>query len=116
MSRDPMQSRLDAQVRAARERGEFDQLPGHGKPLQLDDLDHLPSEQRLAALLMRSMHEVPVVVTLVREIRAFRSLIESSDSEQEREQVLSKLQEKLVELSAALKLEGLSGKRRSAAG
>ena len=112
MVRYPMHGALEAQVRAARERGEFENLPGQGKPLQLDDLDHLPSEQRLAALLMRNMREVPVAVTLVREIRAFRAAIEHSDSEQERRRILGLLQQKLGELSAALVLEDLGGNQR----
>ncbi|HEX6240843.1 MAG TPA: DnaJ family domain-containing protein [Polyangiales bacterium] len=113
MARYPTQDALEAQVRSARERGEFDDLPGHGKPLQLDDLDHLPSEQRLAALLMRSMREVPVAVALVREIRALRGVIEASDSEPERARALGLLQSKLTELNTALKLERLSGKQRA---
>jgi hypothetical protein len=31
------ETRVDAAIRAARERGEFDNLPGHGKPLALPD-------------------------------------------------------------------------------
>jgi hypothetical protein len=110
MSRDRLPDVLDAQVRAARERGEFDQLPGHGKPLQLDDLDHLPSEQRLAALVMRSMREVPVALSLVREIRSLRKTINQSQCDQERERLLALLQNKLTELAAALKVERLDGK------
>lgn len=112
MARYPMQGALEAQVREARERGEFDHLPGRGKPLQLDDLDHLPSEQRLAALVMRSMQEVPVAVTLVREIRAFRAAIEDSDADEEKQRLLGLLQQKLSDLAAALKLEDFGGKQR----
>ena len=106
------QDALEAQVRAARERGELDDLPGRGKPLQLDEFDHLPSEKRFAALLMRSMRELPVALALVREIRAFRELIEHCHSDAEREQLRSKVQQKLMELDAALKLERLEGKQR----
>lgn len=114
MSEHPSHSKLDAQVRAARERGDFDALPGRSEPLRLDDLDHLPSEQRLAALLMRSMHEVPVAVALVREIRALRGVVQRSDAQDERARALATLQDKLGELSAAVKLEGLGGKGRRA--
>lgn len=111
MSRDPSQGTLEAQVRAARERGDFDCLPGRGKPLQLDELDHLPSEQRLAALLMRSMREVPVAVALVREIRSLRASVEDA-SDEERARILGLLQGKVAALDAALKLERLSGTDR----
>lgn len=73
-------------------------------------LDQLPSEQRLAALLMRSMNEVPTAAALVREIRAFRRAFELCDSDAEREGVLSQVQRRLVDLNAALKLARLDGK------
>ena len=94
---------LEAQVRTARERGEFDNLPGRGKPLELDDLDHLPPGKRLAALVMRGAGEVSVVVTLVREIRTCRALIERSASASERERARVTIREKIAELTAALK-------------
>jgi hypothetical protein len=96
---------LDAQVRAARERGEFDHLPGHGKPLALDDLDHLPPAQRFEALLLRNAGEISIARVLVREIRALRAQIEASGCEQDRERASSAIRAKLGELQAQLKSE-----------
>ena len=43
MGHDAMESLLEAQIRAARERGAFDDLPGKGKPLELGELSSLPA-------------------------------------------------------------------------
>lgn len=75
---------VEAQIRAARERGDFDQLPGRGEPLPADPLEGLSPDQRFEALLMRSLGEVSAKVAVVREIRARRALLEHSSSEQER--------------------------------
>ncbi|HEY3493931.1 MAG TPA: DnaJ family domain-containing protein [Polyangiaceae bacterium] len=102
MVQDPEHALVEAQLRAARERGDFDELRGRGKPLQLDDLDHLSPEQRFEALLMRSLGEVPAKVALVREIRACRALIEHSASEQERESAQLAIRKKVNELQRLL--------------
>jgi hypothetical protein len=106
MSLDDADQLCDAQVRAARERGEFDHLPGHGKPLVLDDLDHLPAAQRFEALLLRNAGEVSATVSLVREIRALRAQIQHSSSEQEQARAREVIREKKSELQRLLKSGG----------
>ncbi len=94
---------VEAQVAAARARGEFDQLEGRGQPLQLNDLDHLRPEQRFEALLMRSCGEVPAQLALVRDIRALRARLPRTDSEQEREHMRASIREKFEELQTLLR-------------
>ena len=48
------ESPLDKMMREARERGEFDDLPGKGKPLKWDDETHIPEDQRLANRLLKN--------------------------------------------------------------
>ena len=38
----------EQKIREAQERGEFDDLPGKGKPLDLEDLSGVPEEMRMA--------------------------------------------------------------------
>lgn len=96
---DGMNQLLEAQIRAARERGAFDDLPGHGKPLDLDDLAGLTPEQRFEALLLRTCGEVSPEVALLREIRARREAIARCDSPEERERLRVELRAKAFELS-----------------
>ena len=96
------QDDVEAQVRATRGRGDFERLPGLGKPLPLDDLDGLSAEQRFEALLMRSIGEVSAKVAVVREIRACRALIERSGCAEERERARVTAREKINELQQLL--------------
>ncbi|RPJ41136.1 MAG: DUF1992 domain-containing protein [Chloroflexi bacterium] len=48
------ESPLDKIIREAREKGAFDDLPGKGKPIQWDDDEQAPEEQRLANRLLKN--------------------------------------------------------------
>ena len=45
---------IDKIIREARERGEFDNLPGKGQPLRWEDETHVPDENRLAHRLLKN--------------------------------------------------------------
>jgi hypothetical protein len=94
---------LDAQVAAARARGDFDSLSGHGKPLELDDMAGLTAEQRFEALLLRSVGEVAPEVALIRSIRAGRERIARSGTGPERAVLETAQRAQVIELRAALK-------------
>jgi hypothetical protein len=94
---------LEACIRAARSHGDFDKLPGRGKPLPPDDLAGLSSEHRFAARLMRTCGEVSAKAQLVHEIRTSRALIEGSDSPEYCERMERELHDKVEELERLLK-------------
>jgi len=95
---------IDAQVQAARERGDFEHLAGHGKPLEEDPLQGLTPEQRTEALLMRTLGEVLPEVSLTREIRALRQRLSLADvPSAERAALSASLTRKVDELREALK-------------
>ena len=43
----------ESKIRTAIARGEFDNLPGHGRPLQLEDCSRVPAELRYQLLVER---------------------------------------------------------------
>jgi hypothetical protein len=94
---------VEARIRAAQARGDFDDLPGRGKPLDLSEPPGVTPEHRFEALLLRSAGEVAVEVVLAREIRACRKALEQTDSAEERARLQAAIYGKLDELSAALK-------------
>ena len=99
MDCDGKSQRLDAQVRAARERGAFDNLPGRGKPLPPDELSGLTSDQRFEALMFRSCGELLPELRLLREIRAAQKQLPDCKSPEEREALVSTLRAKALEVS-----------------
>lgn len=110
MPTDERHGLVEALIRAARERGDFDNLPGHGKPLELDDLSGLSVEQRFDVLFLRSMGELPLEALLAREIRQCRQELERAQSGDEKVRMQEVLRAKLDELIATLKARRSSPK------
>jgi hypothetical protein len=44
----------EQKIQEALRNGEFDQLPGAGKPLEMEDLSHLPPETRMAYTILKN--------------------------------------------------------------
>ena len=55
------------------ERGEFDNLPGAGKPLDLDNNPFVPTELRMAYKVLKNAGVVPQEVETHNEIRSLES-------------------------------------------
>src|SRR5687767_7399428 len=54
-----MEDLTSKQIEEARQRGEFDNLPGAGKPLRMKDEGMVPQEYRLAYRIMRDNDVLP---------------------------------------------------------
>ncbi len=50
---------IDEQIQDAMRKGHFDDLPGQGKPLKLDDDTHTPEPLRMAHKIMRDNNIAP---------------------------------------------------------
>ncbi len=74
----------EQRIQDAIKRGEFDDLPGKGKPLQLEDLSHVPEELRLAYKVLKNAGFLPPEVELLREIKSVEDLIEHMEDEEHR--------------------------------
>ncbi|MGI9335668.1 MAG: DnaJ family domain-containing protein [Gammaproteobacteria bacterium] len=59
---------MERRIREAQASGEFDDLPGAGRPLELDDAALVPAELRMAYRLLKNAGYVPEEVMLRREI------------------------------------------------
>ncbi len=64
------ESPLDQIIREARERGEFDDLPGKGKPLHWEDESQVPEDERLAHRLLKNNGYTLDWIELARELDA----------------------------------------------
>jgi ribosomal protein L39E len=61
---------VDEMIRDAMRKGEFDNLPGAGKPLHLDDDSNVPSDLRLAHRLLKQNDLTPEWVMIAKEVDA----------------------------------------------
>lgn len=62
-------------------RGELDNLPGSGRPLELDDDPLLSPEQRMANRILKNAGLVPAEIGLWRELAALRAQLRSADDD-----------------------------------
>ncbi len=86
-------SLIDEMIKEAMEQGKFENLPGRGKPLKLDEDAHVPIEQRLANKLLKDNDLAPdwieegkelrearenMIVRLRREVRRYHRALENA--------------------------------------
>ena len=76
---DPMSELAEARIREAAERGELDNLPGAGQPLELDDDRMVPQELRMAYRILKNANCLPPELDARREIRELEDLLRHVD-------------------------------------
>lgn len=93
----------EERIREAIERGEFDNLPNKGKPLNLDDDSLVPEDLRMAYRVLKNTGYLPPELELKKEIVSLRDLINTIDDDEKRLKRLRELNFKLMKLSIMLK-------------
>lgn len=81
----------ERRIREAQERGEFDDLPGAGRPLELEDMSHVPEELRMAYTLLRNANCLPPELEERKEIQKLADLLEGCEDERERVRQMERL-------------------------
>ena len=66
---------VEARIQAAIERGELRDLPGEGKPLQLDDDSAIPETLRAAYRLLKNAGYLPPELQLRKDVREAEQLL-----------------------------------------
>lgn len=74
-------------IEEAMERGEFDNLPGKGQPLDLSEDPFERPEMRMANRVLRNAGVAPPEVSLRRELAEMKERLRSSKSEIERAEI-----------------------------
>lgn len=89
----------EERIREAIERGEFDDLPGKGKPLDLDDDSHLPQDIRLSYKILKNANCLPPELELRKEIRTTEELLSGIKDTQEKYKQMKKLNYLIMKLN-----------------
>ena len=100
---------VEEKIKQAIEVGEFDNLKGAGKPMDLEEYFNAPPEARASYSLLKSNNFVPEEVEILKEIGLLREKIEVC-SEAEKKRALTKT---LNEKSLALRLMLERNKRKN---
>jgi hypothetical protein len=89
----------ERKIQEAIRNGELDDLPGKGKPLQLDDDSHIPEELRLAYKILKNADCLPPEVELKKEIVRMRDLLEGTEDLDEKYHLMKRLNFKIMKLN-----------------
>jgi hypothetical protein len=86
-------------IREAQERGEFENLPGKGKPIDLTAYFEMPEDIRLAQSVLKNAGMKSPEVQLLNEIAELRQLLAAVVDETKKEEIQRRIQEKQIEFS-----------------
>jgi hypothetical protein len=86
----------EQRIREAIERGEFDDLLFHGKPIRLDDLAGVPEQLRMGYKILKNAGVLPEEMQLKKEIVSLKNLLDACYDETERHALQQKMNEKTL--------------------
>jgi hypothetical protein len=99
---------VEGSIQDAIQRGDFDNLKGKGKPLDLNEYFDTPEDIRVGYSLLKNAGYVPEEVDLLRQISELKTALTNSSDANERQLIQKKLRD--AQLKYDLRMERLKGK------
>ena len=99
-----LETMAENKIREAIARGAFDNLPGAGKPLRLEDDSMIPDDLRVAYKILRNAGFIPPELEVRKEIVTLRRLLRTIEDEGIKREKIRELNYKLMKL-------GIMGRR-----
>jgi len=93
---------IEEQIKTAMEAGEFDNLEGAGKPLDLDAYFNTPEDFRIGYSVLKSSKFVPEEVERLKEIGELKEKLKNCRDEEEKRKINKILNERNLALSLLL--------------
>src|SRR5215469_14220670 len=90
---------VDEKIKEAIARGEFDNLPGKGKPLDLDAYFATPEHLRMGYSILKNADIIPEEMELMRQIEDLKRSLDCSTTSMEKKVLRQQLSEKLTNLN-----------------
>jgi hypothetical protein len=104
------QKNVDEKIKEAIARGEFDNLPGKGKPLDLDAYFATPEHLRMGHSILKSADIIPEEMELLKQIEGLKKSLDSCTSQIEKRAIQKQLSEKITNFNMRMERYG---KKRS---
>jgi hypothetical protein len=98
----PFDRIAETRIREAIEQGEFDDIAGAGKPLNLDEYFSAPPELRMAFSILKNANCVPVEVELLTEVSRLQQAIAAASDLTEKQLLQRTLVDRQTELAILL--------------
>jgi len=88
----------EERILEAQRAGAFDDLPGKGKPLHLEDLNWVPEDLRIGYMVLRNAHVLPPEAELLKDIHTLEDLLKHVEDEGARRALAKSIQWKMIRL------------------
>jgi hypothetical protein len=91
---------IESRIKKAQEQGAFENLPGSGQPLPLEDDQHIPEDLRMAHKVLKNADCLPPEVQLRKEIRTTEDLLSGMTDTVQKYRTIKKLNFLILKLNA----------------
>lgn len=81
-------------IQEAIARGEFSNLKGKGKPLNLDEYFSLPEDMRAGFTVLKNAGVVPQEISLLKELSQLKEKLQKQTDENKRKKILNEINNK----------------------
>jgi hypothetical protein len=98
----PFTLMAEKRIRAAVEQGEFQSLPGAGKPLNIEEYFSAPPDMRMAFSILKNANCVPAEVELLNEVSRLQQAIASAPDVVQRRELQRALVNSQTQLAIVL--------------
>ena len=89
----------EKKIREAMDEGQFDDLPGKGQPLQLEEDRHIPEDIRLAHKILKNADCLPPELELRKEILTIEELLAGEKDTREKYRQMKRLNFLILKLN-----------------
>jgi hypothetical protein len=103
---------VEALIKEAMARGEFDNLPGKGKPIDLTEYFETPEEVRLVHSVLKGAGMTPREVDLLKEIAELKQIQAALMEEKKKQEIGKQIQQKQVEFSLMMERQKRHGRQK----
>ena len=103
---------VEAAIQEAMARGEFENLPGQGKPIDLTEYFNTPEDVRVAQAMLKNAGMVPVELELLQEIVVLKELSLASTDEDQKTKYRKMLEDKQLQFNLLVERRQRSGKKK----
>lgn len=107
-----LEKSVEAVIKEAMERGEFDNLKGRGQPLDLSAYFETPEDLRMAYSLLKNAGMVSAEVELLQEIAALKERLATTCEESQRRRIKRIVSEKQLQFNVMMERRKRRNKER----
>ena len=102
-----IQDIVERKIWEALKKGEFDDLPGKGRPIDLQDDSHIPEDLRLAYKILKNGDCLPPEIEEKKQIQQMEDLLEDIKDEKEKYKLIKRINFKIMKLNMTRKASPL---------